>query len=196
MAVIINIRGTGGSGKSYVVYHIIKKLGIKNKIVKNDRPGYRKGNNVVGYRLNGDVLIVGKYETDCGGCDQIKFQDEICDRVYRFAKKSSVVLFEGLLISGLYSRYLQLSRKLQKENHEYIWAFLDTSLDECLKRTVRRRIARGNKKPFNPKNTELKYRAVTLAKEHALRDKENVITLHSGRAHKQLLRLVRKYYKI
>jgi hypothetical protein len=96
------------------------------------------------------------------------------------------------LISGLYSRYLNLSRELQAKGHQVLWAFLDTSLDDCLKRTVKRRLARGNTKPFDPKHTTAKYRAVVLAREHALHDGEKVITLRSADAHKQLLKIVKK----
>ena len=196
MALIINIRGTGGSGKSFIVHCLIKKLGSKRSIKRYiSGEGYRVGNDggrVVGYRVGGDVLIVGRYDTDCGGCDQIHTQDEICNRVKAFAEKGKVVIFEGLLISGLYSRYLNLSRELQRKGHQFLWAFLDTSLEKCLKRTVKRRLARGNIKPLNPIHTTNKYRAVELAKEHALHDGEKVITLRSGGAHKQLLKIVKK----
>lgn len=192
MATIVNIRGTGGSGKTYAVNYVIKKLGIRNKIIKNGRPHYRPTNNVVGYRLNKDVLIVGKYDTDCGGTDQIKTQDEIMERICNFAKKGSIVIFEGLLVSGLYSRYRDLSKELQKKGHKYIWIFLDTTLEVCCKRTMERRRRAGNNKPFNSKNTELKYRAVELAKQHALEDGERVLTFSHKRAHKQLYSLVKK----
>lgn len=185
MAAVINIRGTGGSGKSYLIYRTIKKHGIQSKIMNDGK--------VVGYRLKGNIIIVGRYETDCGGCDQIKTQDEICKRVKRFArmKKVKAVLFEGLLISGLYSRYLKLSRKLRKEGHKYYWLFLDTPIEKCLQRTKRRRRARGNNKPLNPKNTENKFRAVELAKQHAQEDGEMVINLNHKHAYKKLQFVIR-----
>jgi adenylylsulfate kinase-like enzyme len=173
MATVINIRSTSGGGKSYSVYHVMKKLGIKSSIMKDGK--------VVGYRLHGNVMVVGRYETDCGGCDQIKTQDMICERVERFADKGKVVLYEGLLVSGLYSRYSNLAKRLKHSGHQYIWAFMDTPLQECLRRTIARRRSVGNGKPFNPKHTVAKYWAVGMANQHALDDKEDVIMLPNHR---------------
>jgi hypothetical protein len=182
MSVVINLRGTGGSGKSSAVYHLMKKFGVRSNIKNNGR--------IVGHRLNQDIMIVGKYETNCGGCDQIKTQDDICKRVSKFAEKGSIVVFEGLLISGLYSRYLDLSRKLVNAGHRFIWAFLDTPLETCIRRTIARRKSVGNVKPFNPANTELKYRAVELAHLHALEDNEVVVMLDGDAAGEQLWSMV------
>jgi hypothetical protein len=185
MATIINIRGTGGSGKSFTVHYLIKKFGIKNDVKKDGK--------VVGYRLNGDVMVVGRYDTTCGGTDQIKTQDGISDRVTKFAKMGKVVIYEGLLASTLYGRYLDLSRRLTKQGHKVIWSFLDTPIEKCIKRTIRRREKRGNTKLFNEKHTVEKFKAVASCKRHALVDKINVVDLKHQKAHKQLLKLVKKY---
>lgn len=170
MTRIINIRGTSGSGKSTLVRALMDSLtDVKPvmKILGDDKEavrGYigRNGENAVG--------IVGRYETDCGGCDTIKTQDEIAQRVNHFSTRGAVV-FEGLLISVLHSRYRDMARgfnDIHKRTENYtlpllgketttfppfIFAFLDTPLDVCLARVEERRARKGNTKPFNPQNT-------------------------------------------
>ncbi len=119
------------------------------------------GDNIkrpIAYELSADGLpttyVMGSYENVCGGCDTIKTQDEICDRVRRFAPLGHV-LFEGLLMSNIFSRYNDLAREL--DPIPYIWAFLDTPLQLCLDRINARRKARGKLEPVNPFNTTAKW---------------------------------------
>jgi len=252
MATIINLRGTSGSGKSYVVWHLMNEFGVKSVI--------KKGDKVVGYRLNQDIMIVGRYAlnpktydpatvddnveicfeskrgisgdtklriehavkalrlksvrwTDrgvsgsyivsdpklsarkyvgCGGTDQIKSQIEITDRIEKFAKKGKVVVFEGLLVSGLYSRYKEFAGKLAKKGHHFIWAFIDIPIERCIDRAIIRRKSTGNNKMFNGYNTIQKHYAVGLVQQHALGDCFDVRLLNPDRAHKQLVNIVNK----
>lgn len=198
MATIVNIRGTSGSGKTTAVRYVMKKLGVVSNIVssKSKAPGastrYRLqyGKRVVGYRLSGGVLVVGRYETACGGCDGIKTQEEIVERVKKFAYMGEVVLFEGLTLGTIYTRYYELSALLKKSGHRFIWAFLDTPIDVCIKRVLKRRRLAGNTKPFNTKHTEAKFRSINSAKQHAITDKERVMTLNGKCAGKQLLKRI------
>jgi thymidylate kinase len=150
---IINPRGTSGSGKTTVVRGIMDHYPIVNPIFNENQ---RKP---IGYQLLGhpdikDTYVVGSYENVCGGCDSIKTQDEICDRVRRFAPLGHV-LVEGLLMSHLFSRYVGLAKELIPI--PYVWAFLDTPLSVCIERVQVRRNARGITTPLNTKNTEQKW---------------------------------------
>lgn len=158
---IINIRGTSGSGKSTLIRHLMNEAEFVGPIQPTTAPF--TGKQVIGYGLEGletfderDVLVVGRYETACGGCDGIKTQDEVCERVRRFNRLGHVV-FEGLLISHIYSRYKLLHEELATPTQPYLWLFLDTPLDVCLSRVQQRRAAAGNDKPFNPVNTTQKW---------------------------------------
>lgn len=167
MSVIVNIRGTSGSGKSTLVRKLMGTAASVEPLVfrrldehttRHDKAAADQ--KPTDYRLDhplGDIFVVGRYETACGGCDGIKTQDEICDRVRHYAQFGHVV-FEGLLISHLFSRYEALARELQGKGHRYVTAFLNTPLDVCLQRVQQRRLARGNTKPLNTKNTEDKHR--------------------------------------
>lgn len=152
---IINIRGTSGSGKTTVVRGIMDK-GVVTPLDSKPKPhGYR----VTIPSLDLPVMVVGSYENTCGGTDGIKTQDEICDRIRRFAQDGHV-LVEGLLMSKTFGRYAALDRELASTGHHFIWAFLDTPLDVCLARVEARRETRRlgkavvpEYKPLNPANT-------------------------------------------
>jgi hypothetical protein len=167
--VILNLRGTSGSGKTTVVRGLMAKFPI-NQVVgeekkpygyecRPDRSGHNPGDDAFADRPN--LYVVGSYKNTCGGCDGIKTQDEICDRVRTFAPKGDVV-FEGLLISHLFSRYVSLDKEMQALGQHTIWAFLDTPLDVCLDRVRARRDARAAAKgtvagPLDVTNTTQKW---------------------------------------
>ena len=148
---IINIRGTHGSGKSTVVRALIDMSQREpTDVNKNGRPNnYRL--KVPGVKR--PVFVIGPYETACGGCDAIQPYDLIWPRVIEFAKKGHVV-FEGALVS---SGVGNIGRELSKRRNASV-LFMDTPVDECIRRITKRRKARGEERPVNPKNTELKYR--------------------------------------
>jgi hypothetical protein len=114
-----------------------------------------------------NTYIIGSYETPTGGCDTVKTQDEICDRVFRYCQKGNV-LFEGLLVSGLFSRYNALADKCLPYA-DTIVGFLSTPLEVCIARTLQRRKDKGNDKPFDPQKTLApKFEAIKASKRKFL----------------------------
>lgn len=155
---IINIRGTSGSGKSTVVRSIMA-MGAASPIGDNEKKP--DGYIVQIPSLDRNVCVVGPYVTACGGCDQISTQDEICDRIRAYSTLGHV-LVEGLLMSHSFARYAALDRELFEKGQHCIWAFLDTPLDVCLDRVrwrrEERRAAKGGEfKELNVKNTTDKW---------------------------------------
>lgn len=160
---IVNLRGTSGSGKSHVAHQLLKRFPwVPAGLDAKGRP--------LGYQLtlpNGKPLyIVGRYTTQCGGCDGIGSTAEVMRRVDGYALNGHV-FFEGLLISGGYGAMGKWSEKFRDR---FIFATLSTPLELCLSRVTARRLKRGKTEPLNPKNTTQKYRAVfnTHAKTLAL----------------------------
>jgi thymidylate kinase len=151
---VINVRGTSGSGKTTVMRYIMEKAVRIEKFGPEKKPD--------GYQLvlgSGRALyLVGSYENVCGGCDAIPTQDEICNRVRHWAHEGDVLL-EGLLMSHVFSRYAALAMELQRQDVPSIFGFLDTPLDVCLERVNARRAARGVTEPVNPENTSDKWHA-------------------------------------
>jgi hypothetical protein len=150
---IINLRGTHGSGKSTIVRQLIKHLGATpESLDSKGRP-----NNYVGHLKNNVLLyIIGSYETACGGCDAIQPYAEIWPRVEKFAGLGHVV-FEGALVS---SSYGNVGRASEIYGDQFIFAFLNTPLETCITRIKQRREKRGDFRPLNPKNTEYKYQCI------------------------------------
>lgn len=169
---IVNIRGTSGSGKSSVVRAMMGYALTTQTL-------YDAQGKVTGYECKyakgiGTVRYVGRYETACGGCDTIKTQDEVENRVRDWHSENYHVVFEGLLISTIYARWAQLARDCQP----FKFVFLDASIELCIYRVKQRRKAAGNEKEFNTRNTENKWLTIRELKRKLLLDPTmNVVEL-------------------
>lgn len=154
---IINIRGTSGSGKTTAVKQLMalfpQKLNIK--IEGRKQP--------IGYLLKHperqrDLYVLGHYETACGGCDTINGMDLIYDYVRQGVAQNADVIFEGLLISAEVNRTVQLHKDYPEQ---LLVLALDTPLEVCIESINQRRWAKDpTKPPVNPKNTESKFKGV------------------------------------
>lgn len=139
---VFDIRGTHGSGKSYIVHCLLQKYG--NKQILED-------GKLVGHLIpNLDVAVVGPYTKVCGGCDAVRTQDEVCRLVRKFHDEYGKVILEGSLVGHTFSRYAALATEMGVDTYKFV--FLVTPLEECIRRVVDRRQARGNTKEFDPKN--------------------------------------------
>lgn len=177
---VINIRGTGGSGKSHLVMKFMREFGAEPLMGADGKVVAHR----VSYKPGEPVYVIGRYKaargddgirTVTGGCDGVKTQDEICTRV-RLAARRGHVIFEGFLVSGIYSRYHALSEDLGG----MIWAFMDTPLEKCIARISRRN--RGRK--FSTDNTEAKLKGAARCAREAEAVGETVIWIN----HKHALR--------
>lgn len=148
---IINVRGSSGSGKSTIAFTLLKHPHEK---ITN------KEGKVMGYKveagLSRPVYIVGRYETKCGGADVIPTQKEAADRALYFHELGGHVLIEGLLASAAGPKG-QLTIALQ-ETGQAVYGILDTPVETCLDRVRARRLARGDERPLNETNTRLKHK--------------------------------------
>ena len=149
---IVSLRGTSGSGKSTVAFKIFEKY-PRQEIVGAD-------GKIQGYKVDArpevkhPIYILGKYTTACGGCDQIPTQQEAADRAVHYHRDGHV-LMEGLLASaagpaGAVTMTIQ-------DTGEAVFAILDTPVDLCIERVKARRLARGDERPLNEKNTRDKW---------------------------------------
>ena len=90
---IINIRGTSGSGKTYTVRSFMNKYQPESVIMYDSK---MVAAHCVYYNMI-PVYVIGSYKNVCGGCDAIPTQDMACSLVRHFAQFGHV-LFEGLLM--------------------------------------------------------------------------------------------------
>ncbi len=136
---IINIRGSSGSGKSTLVHNLLREF--------PSRPVYRqlgdwKKPKIVAYEVDipgaaWPTYVIGRYETQCGGCDAMSYKgshDDIEALVREFATKGNVI-FEGLTISSTLTRWKGVDNDFP---NRFIWAFMATPEDECLERILAR----------------------------------------------------------
>lgn len=159
---IINVRGTSGSGKSTVVRKIIEQSPSTDKIFLKGRK------QPLLYRLKfpGQVIsIPGHYETPCGGCDTIPTYDLLFQIIREEHAAGHNVLFEGLLVAHDKKRTLELWDWLGRNPEQLQVLELTDPLQVCLDSVEKRRASRPvplkppkkPKKPFNPANTIRRY---------------------------------------
>jgi ABC-type dipeptide/oligopeptide/nickel transport system ATPase component len=162
---IINIRGTSGSGKSTAVRQVMDLAHSTDRIYLKDRK------NPLLYRLHwpGDkvISIPGHYETACGGCDTIKTYDQLFEIIKQEYKVGHHVLFEGLLVAHDKKRCTELFEWLLRDPLLFQIIELTETLETCLASVEKRRSERKNppKKPFNPDNTTRRYKEVVRSCE-------------------------------
>jgi hypothetical protein len=150
---IINLRGSSGSGKTELVRRLMKEYGWKRlveaKLGGKTEPIYLEGRtNPLGYRLphpNGGapLAVLGHYETTSGGADTIRMTDGGVTAIMRFAREHAAegydVLMEGLQLSSEH----QLSTELARSHCLHV-VRLTTPAADCVRNLIhRRRAGRG-----------------------------------------------------
>lgn len=152
MSTVINLRGTGGSGKSTVVRRIMALATTKIPSFEPERRqpiGY-----FIHFKTPPNLYIPGHYETACGGCDTIKTPDRVYELVRYAVNMGLNVLYEGIIVQDDIKRCLDLNRELRARRQNGVLVIeLDTKIDDCLAGIQARRDERGEAKPLNPKNT-------------------------------------------
>jgi len=150
---IVSLRGTSGSGKSTVAFTLLKNHPYE-EIIGGD-------NKVKGYIINASasgvkspITLIGPYKTVCGGCDGVPTQQEAADRAVHYHQKGHV-LMEVLLASAAGPKGAVTATI--HETGEAVFAIMDTPVDVCIERVKARRLARGDEREFNPKNTKDKW---------------------------------------
>ena len=180
---IINIRGTHGSGKSTLVKQLIDKYCLED--MRNEAA------KINGYALRIPeisklVFVVGPYETACGGCDAVQPYDLIWPRVEGYSKRGHVI-FEGALVSTSLGVVGQGLAHFKKKS---VVAYLDTPVELCLQRIAARRAAKGDTRPLNPKNTVSKVAAIARTQSRFEALGVRCVTFNHKKAFKQLLELL------
>jgi len=159
---IINIRGTSGSGKSTLVRRIMDQYtGCRSRIKRPNRKqpfGYLLTQEHKVGALGGlgpPLIVIGHYESPCGGCDTIKTYAEVFQAVRDAHTSGYNVLFEGLLLSTDKNHIRKLAEEY-KDDHLIVG--LDVPVEECLRCVnERRRAKKPDAEPVNPKGTKSKH---------------------------------------
>ena len=154
MMAVIDIRGTNGSGKSWIMRQLLHQY---------DYTLHQNASGKITHYVLPDLqaIVLGKYTDTGGGCDGFKGGVREVDLLLRsLAPKHKNVFLEGIMVSHLYQRFVDLANDLTN----YKFLFLSTPLTVCVQRVLARRRAKGNNKPFDmhknlvPDYTRTKYR--------------------------------------
>jgi len=173
---IINVRGTSGSGKSTAMRAILN-LAIEGAL-KTGRAGVtpvyadpaifgkkRKGPlyHIAEFPGHRDVAVLGNYESaDCGGCDTLPTYEFIMNMIWERHHEYMHVLFEGLLLSHDKKQVTALWERLGKTDFTVLE--LTESLETCLASVKERRARKGqDPNTFNPDNTIRRHAEVIRA---------------------------------
>lgn len=156
--VIINVRGTSGSGKSHLTRRVMELYTQRTPFRQKDekrkqplgyictRPGWRP------------LVVIGHYETACGGCDTISGYERTFDMIREAHRQGNNVYFEGLLLSGDRKFTTQLF-----ETHKTLHIIaLDTPIEQCIESiNARRREKKGDDAPpVKEENTRSKHKTL------------------------------------
>lgn len=183
---LISLRGTNGSGKSTVIRALFDECPSKPIY---GRLGIRlpEAYKLVVPKCKKPVYVLGPYVTACGGCDRLIPFDMIPDMIRRYAAKGHVI-FEGVIVASIYGQVGALMEEFKKES---IMLFIDTSLEECIRRVKSRRADRTDLREFNPKNLEQKYKATSRVREKVTADGiMRAETISSTDGHKRIVALL------
>lgn len=156
---IIDLRGSSGSGKSFVVYSLLRDFpGEELWWPAGAFPNTNKHKEkLMGYRLPGDLFVMGTYRTaQCGGADTVKggFPQYHAEFLHRAAMKFSHVVYESLMGScAKVDHWVNIEERLKAENAPslpLVHLTLDTPMETCRERVYKRRENAGRAdKPFN-----------------------------------------------
>lgn len=153
---IVNIRGTSGSGKTFAVRKVMERAKSSTKMYACIEGVTQNGSRPDGHMLiipglKRPVAVIGDYSSaECGGCDKIKTQMEAETLVRHANRLNYHVLFEGLLITHIYRRWADLC---EEDIDNFMFLGLSTPVNTCIERVTERRTRKGNNNPLNPANT-------------------------------------------
>lgn len=151
---IVNVRGTSGSGKTTVIRRFLKLAKTKARVKE------RGTAKIIGYiidiNVDKPVFVMGPYEDKaCGGCDCFPNISKVFSEVHYWHDHGFHVIFEGLLISRSKGRVIDLWDDIGRQN--LFLLHLTTPLEDCFEGIRQRRLKRGNSKPVNRTQTEETY---------------------------------------
>lgn len=142
---IIQIRGTSGSGKTTIMKQAMECLSIEW-----DQPWeavFQTGRKQPLYYFLGKMVVLGHYNSACGGCDTIGSAAAVYALTQGLveAGPGRIILQEGLLLSE--------DTKWSSQLDDLRVLYLMTPVEKCLEQIRGRRAEAGNDKPLNEANT-------------------------------------------
>lgn len=155
---IINIRGTNGSGKTHLARQLIGKHAEPIDLVTYAAPTKKEPTRLKFVEGWGDAgspdtfLAIGSYKQGCGGMDTVpsfELQQQAVGVAATWVKDGKPitgdapehVVCEGVLASTVAGSWLEFFVNMTTNGHSVLIAYLDTPLELCLERITARQVA-------------------------------------------------------
>ena len=178
---IVNLRGTSGSGKTTIVRRLMDagdSEALGKQAVRTALPSFKW-----------PLFFIGRYNNVCGGMDTVPTQADCATWVYNTYDHGHVIC-EGLLASGVGPKATLPAACISAAGPNAWFLCLDTPLEVCLERVQRRRDERGDDRPFNPANTQAKWEQTRRAYQLLEEGGANVRWLPYETAYEKVLKML------
>lgn len=185
LPLVINLRGNSGSGKTYTTRRFMELCVPAHTPLNTAFDG---SDQLLRFGMQ-SWAILGRYSNACGGCDTIKTQQEVVDRIEFYTSFGYNVWAEGLIMSTIYGTVGAYSEKF---GDRWVFAYLDTPIEACIKRIRARRKEAGNTKPLNETNTRNRVSTIERNREIVSSHGRRTITLDGSNALPALLKIIKK----
>lgn len=166
MTTLVYVHGTNGSGKSTLARGVLASAGGAQGV------SMLLGSPKATYTHTGDagVVLAGKYGTACGGVDGFQPYADLHHVLKQQSAIGRSVFAEGLVTPGqdtcvTFASYFDHA----------VFILLDTPETICIQNVLKRRAAKGNVKPYDPKNL---YRKLASARSWATRLERAGLEVH------------------
>lgn len=152
---LIQVRGTSGSGKTWVMKKFMTYYDWTSHYVEGrKKPLYYSTHPNPEF----SVAVLGHYESPCGGCDTIG----ACPKIFALIEELEdydVIVAEGLLLS-------EDTKWTSSYNDRQVQCvFLRTDIELCVRQIKSRRALVGNTKPLNETNTRNRIKVIERARQ-------------------------------
>lgn len=165
---IINVRGTHGSGKTVLMRKVMKRMRKRTPVMIDGRK------TPIGYTFRidrGRVFVAGAYEEAVsGGCDTISKVDLMYQMIRKFANRGYDVLFEGILAQHSTPNIVRLMKQ-----HDVHVIMLKVPNAKAIRGVKARRKERGDTRPLDPTNLIKEARYTARAARRLREDGAHVV---------------------
>lgn len=152
LPVIVKVGGVNGSGKTALA-RAIMNIGTWVEVL--EPAGKHRVQRPEAYLCTDGPfvgwVVLGSYRNVCGGMDTMTDKDDRLALVRKWAdnKKVRCVFFEGMMTGHTYGAFGAMSEEAAHTGR-WVYVFMDTPFEECVRRVLERRKAAGNLDPFDP----------------------------------------------
>lgn len=193
MFTVIKLGGCNGSGKTTLARAVIEISDAKPLTWKGIK---RSPNCYRGVYSGYVVLVLGSYETTCGGMDTISDKLDRLKMLEWAKKNADIVFYEGLITGKTYGAMGAMSESdIVSKKGAWLYAFMDTPFEVCVQRVLGRRAAKGNLAPFDPERTmRPTYRGIESLRGRVVADRLHPVAVvdHEQAPKRAAAKLLRK----